>query len=165
YSITKLLTHGTLVIEAAAPFLIMTPVFWRWTRPVAALLLLGLHGSIAAMTNLGIFSAAMIAYEPFLINGVQWDLMARLAPRKRRARVVFYDTDCGVCFLIARVLARLDVYRRLRLVSNRDAADVDRELLDRTILVVDSTSSMSGRRWTRGEACYQILAALPLGRL
>ena len=167
YSLTKLLTHGTLVIEAAAPFLILTPVFWRVTRPLTILLLFGLHGSIAAMVNLGIFSAAMIAYEPFLLDTVHWNLLGRLVTRKRRARVVFYDTDCGVCFLIARVLARLDVYRRLRLVSNRDAAalpaDVDRELLDRTILVMDP--DMPSRRWTRGAACYQILAALPLGRL
>jgi len=167
YGITKLLTHGTLVIEAAAPFLILTPVFWRVTRPLTILLLVGLHGSIAAMVNLGIFSAAMIAYDPFLLGTTHWNLLGRLATRKRRARVVFYDTDCGVCFLIARVLARLDVYRRLRLVSNRDAgalpADVDREMLDRTMLVMDP--DMPSRRWTRGAAGYQILAALPLGRL
>jgi predicted DCC family thiol-disulfide oxidoreductase YuxK len=175
YWVTKLLTNGTLVIEAAAPLLILTPVFWRWTRPLTVLLLFGLHGSIAAMVNLGIFSAAMIAYEPFLITSPVWDLIGRLSPRKRRARVVFYDADCGVCFLIARVLARLDVHRRLRLVSNRDRtllpADVDNGLLDQTILVVDpeTPERLSGgdpprqRRWTRGAAVYQILRALPLG--
>ena len=172
YAMTKVLTYGTLVVEAAAPFLILTPVFWRVTRPLTILLLVGLHGSIAAMVNLGIFSAAMIAFDPFLVDTVHWDLLGRLATRKRRTLTVFYDVDCGVCFLIARVLARLDVYRRLRLVSNQDAAalsthaaDVERELLDRTILVVESTPGTAGRRWTRGEACYQILAALPLGRL
>ena len=39
---------------------------------------------------------------------------------------------------------------------------VDRELLDRTILVVDPARD---RRWTRADAFAQILAALPLGRL
>ena len=29
YAVTKLLTYGTLVVEAAAPFLMLTPVFWR----------------------------------------------------------------------------------------------------------------------------------------
>ena len=174
--VTKLLTHGTLVIEAAAPLLVLTPVFWRWTRPLTVVFLAGLHGSIAAMVNLGIFSAAMIAYEPFLITTPVWELLGRLAQRKRRARVVFYDTDCGVCFLIARVLARLDAHRRLRLVSNRDEealrllanrdttalpADVDAGLLDKTILVIDPDAPE--RRWTRGAACYQILRALPLG--
>ena len=141
YGVTELLTRGTLVVEAVVPFLVLTPVFWRWTRPLALVLLVGLHGSIAAMVNLGIFSAAMIAYDPFLLDTAQWQLFGRLVPRKRRARVVFYDADCGVCFFIARVLARLDVFRRLRMVSNQDRtalpADVDSELLDRTLLVVD----------------------------
>jgi predicted DCC family thiol-disulfide oxidoreductase YuxK len=167
YVVTKLLTYGTLVIEASAPLLVLTPVFWRWTRPLLIPLLFGLHFSIAAMVNLGIFSAAMIAYEPFLVTAPVWELLGRLVPRKRRARIVFYDVDCGVCFLIARVLARLDVFRRLRLVSNRDTsilpADVDRDLLDRTMLVVDPDKP--SRRWTRGAALFQILAALPFGRL
>jgi predicted DCC family thiol-disulfide oxidoreductase YuxK len=170
---TWVLSKATLVIEAAAPFLILTPVFWRVTRPLTIALLVGLHTNIAAMVNLGIFSAAMIAYDPWLLDTVHWDLLARLVPRKRRARVVFYDTDCGVCFWIARVLARLDVHRRLRLLSNRDTAalpaDVDRELLDRTILVIDPNSPISptapGRRWTRGAACAEILRALPFGGL
>src|SRR5262245_58162195 len=167
YWVTKLLSRGTLVVEAAVPFLVLTPIFWRWTRPLALVLLVGLHTSIASMVNLGIFSAAMIAYDPFLIDRVHWELLGRMVPRKRRARVVFYDVDCGVCFFLARVMARLDVHRRLRMVSNRDAAalpaDVDRELLDRTVLVIDPDAPK--RRWTRADAYYQILAALPFGRL
>ena len=174
YKVTELLSRGTLVVEAAAPFLILTPVFWRWTRPLAILLLFGLHTSIAAMVNLGIFSAAMIAYEPFLLDTVQWQLFGRLVPRKRRARVVYYDTDCGVCFLIARVLARLDVHRRLSFVSSRKAAalDVDREVFDRTIVVVDPEeparepgTGRAARVWTRADACAEILRALPFGGL
>jgi predicted DCC family thiol-disulfide oxidoreductase YuxK len=165
--VTKLLTHGTLVVEKAVPFLVLTPIFWRWTRPLALVLLVGLHTSIAGMVNLGIFSAAMIAYDPFLLDRVHWEWFGRLVPRTRRARVVFYDVDCGVCFLIARVLARLDVQRRLRFVSNQDAAalpaDVDRELLDKTILVIDPEAP--ARRWTRADACAEIFRALPFGGL
>ena len=68
-------------------------------KTIAGLLLLvGLHGSIAAMVNLGIFSAAMIAFDPFLLDTVHWNLLGRLATRKRWTRTVFYDVDCGVCF-------------------------------------------------------------------
>ena len=172
YVVTKLLTHGTLVVEASVPFLVLTPIFWRWTRPLALVLLVGLHGSIAAMVNLGIFSAAMIAYDPFLMNAEQWVLLARFVPRKRRARVVFYDTDCGVCFLFSRLLARMDVYRRLTFVSNRNTAglDVDPALLEKTVLVIDPEGPMrepgtysASRRWTRADACIEILRALPFG--
>jgi len=165
YVVTKLLTLGTLVVEAAVPFLVLTPVFWRVTRPLALVLLVGLHGSIAAMVNLGIFSAAMIAYDPFLLDTSTWGLFNRLVPKKRRARVVFYDVDCGVCFFIARVLARLDVRGRLKLVSNRDRtlmpADFDTELLEKTILVIDPENP--SRRWARGGAVAEILRALPFG--
>ncbi len=170
YVMTKLLTVGTLVVEASIPLLVLTPVFWRITRPLAIVLLVGLHGSIAAMVNLGIFSAAMIAYDPFLLDTVHWQLLDRLTPRRRRARVVFYDVDCGVCFWLARVLARLDVNRRLRLLPNDDTealakyvGDWDPNLLDRTLLVVDPETP--SRRWTRADAVAEVLAALPFGRL
>ncbi len=166
FSFTELLTRGTLVLEASAPILVLTPIFWRWTRFVAALLLVSLHVGIALVVNLGIFSAAMLAFQPFLITEAQWRLGERWVPRRGRARTVFYDADCGVCTLAVRVLARMDVHRRLRWTSNRDPAalpaGVDPSLLDTTILVVDPTRD---RRWTRSDAFAEIFGALPLGRL
>jgi predicted DCC family thiol-disulfide oxidoreductase YuxK len=167
YLFTKLLSKGTLVIEASAPFLILSPFFWRWTRFLAVLLVFGLHVGITAMVNLGIFSYAMMAFEPFLLTEAQWSLFARLVPTRGRARTVFYDVDCGVCWAVIRVLARMDVHRRLRFVPNTDTAElpagVDAELLQRTILVVDPQAR--DRRWTRADAFAEMLAALPLGRL
>jgi len=169
FSLTKLMTRGTLIVEAAAPFLVLSPIWWPWTRLVAVVLLAGLHISIGMLTNLGIFSAAMLAFYPFLIDGAVWQLGSRLLVRRRgRARIVFYDVDCGICFFTARVVARMDVLGRMRWLSNRDpaalaAAGVDAELLDRTILVVDGDDPT--RRWTRSDAFAEIFGALPLGRL
>jgi predicted DCC family thiol-disulfide oxidoreductase YuxK len=166
FIVTKMLTEGTLVIEASAAFLILSPIFWRWTRFIAAVLVFGLHAGIAAMVNLGIFSYAMISFEPFLVTEAQWALLAKLVPTRGRARTVFYDVDCGVCWAVIRVLARMDAHKRLRFVPNTDTAafpaGVDAALLDRTILVVDPARD---RRWTRAEAFAEIFAALPLGRL
>ena len=58
YALTRFLSEATLVIECAAAFLVLIPIFWRWTRFVAALLLVGLHGGIALLVNLGLFSAS-----------------------------------------------------------------------------------------------------------
>jgi predicted DCC family thiol-disulfide oxidoreductase YuxK len=164
FAVTKALTVGTLVVEAAIPFLILAPVFWRWTRFIAILALFGLHASIALLVNLGIFSAAMIAFQPFLFTEAQWTVFARLVPRRGRRRTVFYDADCGICFWTVRILARMDVHRRLVWISNREAAalpaGVDPELLQRTILVLDPER---GRRYTRAEGFAQIFKALPLG--
>jgi predicted DCC family thiol-disulfide oxidoreductase YuxK len=169
FSFTKLLTYGTLVVEASAPILILTPILWRWTRFVAALLLVGLHTSIALCTNLGIFSFAMLAFQPFLLTEAQWRLLGRRVPRRSRARTVFYDADCGICTLVIRVLARMDTHRRLRFLANRDLAalpaGVDPRLLEQTILVVDpDLPDAPKRRWTRSDAFAEIFGALPLGR-
>jgi predicted DCC family thiol-disulfide oxidoreductase YuxK len=165
FSVTKLLTYGTLVVEASAPILVLTPIFWRWTRFIAALLLVGLHTSIALVVNLGIFSAAMLAFQPFLLTEAQWRLFARMVPRRGRARTVFYDADCGICALVVRVLARMDTHRRLRWLSNRELtalpAGFEPARLDQTILVVDPARD---RRWTRADAFAEILGALPFGR-
>jgi hypothetical protein len=82
FAVTKSLTYGTLFIEAAAPCLILAPVFRRWTRLVAVVLLVGLHGGIALLANLGIFSAAMFTFLPFLVEGVHWDWLERKWPRR-----------------------------------------------------------------------------------
>ena len=154
------------MIEASAAFLVLSPIFWRWTRFLAALLLVGLHGGIALLVNLGVFSAAMIAFQPFLLTEAQWKLFARLVPRRGRARTVFYDADCGVCWAVVRVLARLDVHGRLRWLPNSDRAElpagIEPALLAQSILVVDPQRD---RRWTRAEAFAEILGALPFGRL
>jgi predicted DCC family thiol-disulfide oxidoreductase YuxK len=160
------LSKGTLVVECAAPFLIMSPVLRDWTRGIAIVLLAGLHTGIALVVNVGVFSGSMMAYYPLLITEGHWRLLNRLVPRRGRRRTVYFDASCGVCFQIVRVLARMDVHRRLTWVSNLDAAalpaDVPPELLERTILVVDPERN---RRWTRSDAFAQIFGALPLGRL
>jgi predicted DCC family thiol-disulfide oxidoreductase YuxK len=166
YVVWYTLTKATLVIEGAAPFLLLFPTARTFTRSVAILTLFGLHLGIALLVNVGIFSWSMIAYYPLLLTAGHWELFKKLVPARGRPRTVFYDASCGVCFQIIRVLARMDTHRRLTWISNQDLkalpADVPPELLERTILVVDPATN---RRWTRSDAFAQIFGALPLGRL
>ena len=164
FALTKALTYGTLVIEAAAPFLILSPVLRPYCRTLAIFLLTGLHGSIAVLVNLGIFSPAMISYYPFLLDAAVWDALKKL--ERPRRRTVFYDAGCGVCFQIVRVLARLDARGALRFVPNDDTAahpaSVEPELFERTVVVLDPRT---GRVTTRAEAIADVLASLPGGML
>jgi predicted DCC family thiol-disulfide oxidoreductase YuxK len=168
FALWKALTHGTLILESSMPFLLLAPVLRHWTRGLAIVVLTGFHGGIALLVNLGIFSPAMIAYYPLLLTDAHWRVIGRFVPTRGRRRTVYYDAGCGVCFQIVRVLARLDVHRRLTWVSNQDRAalpaDVPPELLERTILVIDRDRERD-RRWTRSDAFAQIFGALPLGRL
>ncbi len=166
FVVTKGMTFATLGIEAAAPVLVLSPFLWRQLRVLAVFLLSGLHIWIALLVNVGIFSAAMLTYYPLLLDGSVWDGLARFVPMRRRRRRVIYDAGCGVCFQIVRVLARMDVFRRLTWVANDDASafppGVDAALVEQTIVVVDPET---GRWSTRADAFAQVFGALPFGRL
>jgi predicted DCC family thiol-disulfide oxidoreductase YuxK len=166
FEATKAMTYATLGIEAAAPALILSPFLWRPLRVIAVLLLSSLHLGIALLVNVGIFSAAMMAFYPLLIDGSVWDALGAFFSRRGRRRRVLYDAGCGVCFQVVRVLARMDVLKRLTWIPNDEATalppGVDSALLERTIVLIDAET---GRWWTRADAFSRIFAALPLGSL
>lgn len=74
---------------------------------------------------------------------------------------VLYDADCGVCTQTARVLARFDTRRRLRLVSLQTAALPGlppREELVRALHAVDG----SGRSFVGAAAAVEVARHVPL---
>jgi predicted DCC family thiol-disulfide oxidoreductase YuxK len=166
-ALSRVLSYSALATESLLPLLILSPIQRQWTRRAAVLAIIGLHIGFQSFINLGVFSWTMIGYTPFLLTASEWTLFARLAARSRRQLTLYFDAGCGVCFQIARVLARLDVHQRIRIVSSAEippgpqTADLSPELLDRTIVVIDET----GRRTTRADAVAQLLRALPLGLL
>jgi predicted DCC family thiol-disulfide oxidoreductase YuxK len=163
--LSRVMSWSALATESVLPILILSPVARVWTRRAAVLAVIGLHVGFQTFINLGIFSWTMIGYTPFLLMAAEWELFAGLAARSRRRLTVYFDAGCGVCFQIARVIARLDVFERIRLVSSAEvpagAEGLPPELLERTIVAVDER----GRRTTRADAVAQILRALPLGIL
>ena len=164
--LSRVLSWAALATEGALPALLLLPIQRVWTRRAAILAVIGLHLGFQCFINLGVFSWAMIGYTPFLLTAADWSLFTRIAARRGRRVVAYFDADCGVCFQIARVMARLDVLGRVRFVSSADVPagmeGVSPELLARTIVVVDETT---GARSTRADGVAQILRAIPLGWL
>jgi predicted DCC family thiol-disulfide oxidoreductase YuxK len=164
--LSRVLSWAALATEGALPALLLLPIQRVWTRRAAILAIIGLHLGFQCFINLGVFSWAMIGYTPFLLTAADWSLFTRIAARRVRRVVAYFDAGCGVCFQIARVIARLDVLGRVRFVSSAEIPagleGVSPELLARTIVVVDETT---GRRSTRADGVAQILRALPLGWL
>jgi predicted DCC family thiol-disulfide oxidoreductase YuxK len=166
-ALSRVLSYAALATESVLPVLILSP-FWRtWTRRAAVLAIIGLHIGFQTFINLGVFSWTMMGYTPFLLTASEWTLFARIAAGSRRRLTLYFDAGCGVCFQIARVLARLDLFERIRFVSSAEVSPdaqpigLSPELLARTIVVVDE----AGRRTTRADAVAQVLRALPLGVL
>ena len=161
--LSKVMSYAALATEASLPWLILSPFRRVWTRRMAILAIIGLHTGFQMFLNLGIFSWAMIGYAPFLLTAADWELFARIARRSQRRVTAYFDADCGVCFQIARVLARMDLLQRVRWVSSAEVpedAKLSPELLERTVVAVDERT---GRRATRADGMALILRALPLG--
>jgi predicted DCC family thiol-disulfide oxidoreductase YuxK len=164
-ALSRVLSWAALATEASMPVLIIAPVKRVWLRRLAILACLGLHIGFQLFINLGIFSFVMVAFTPYLLSPADWELFARWARRRARPLTVYFDAGCGVCFQVARVLARLDPLARLTFRSSDDEAarpkGVTTDLMARTIVVVDETGAVT----TRADGMARILRALPGGLL
>ena len=160
--LSRFVIWSALAMEAALVLCLASPWRWKQSRRVALLLAIGFHAGIAVFLNLGMFSFYILGFFCVLITDEDWRLLARwFGPSSKRARIVYFDAGCGVCFALARWLARMDVFGLLTLRAN-DSEDrpsnLPSELIERTIVVDDP---VNGGRRTETAAFGQIFKALP----
>ncbi|MEO7330787.1 MAG: DCC1-like thiol-disulfide oxidoreductase family protein [Minicystis sp.] len=172
------LTHLLYAAGWAIPLLIFVPFVARWTRGLAIALGL-IHGlTLGLFFTFGLYGWTLAAATALLVPTETWERFER-TPRASRRRTVIYDTDCGVCLWICRLLLRLDLRGHLTFQGNDDvekvlrrndkgkieAADAPKELTAElvlgTVVVVDG----AGRVTTKSHAVSQAIQALPLGFL
>lgn len=99
------MTWGALAIEITIPVLLLSPLAQRACRWGAAALILALHTGFALLLNLGIFSAAMMAFTPNLLLAADWDKFDRWL--QRRSPMLFGQGLATLGQLVARVDAYL----------------------------------------------------------
>jgi predicted DCC family thiol-disulfide oxidoreductase YuxK len=160
--ILKALTMTTIVVETVGAVLVFSPFFPAWTRGLAIALMPGLHLGFALCINLGPFSYAMALFFALLVHEKHWALAYRVLSRSTQRRAVYYDADCGICFLIARVLARMDLLNKLELKPNSAElpAGIAPERAQATLIVQNLDT---GKVYERAAAVAQTLRGLPLG--
>jgi predicted DCC family thiol-disulfide oxidoreductase YuxK len=158
------LTHATIAIELTGALLILSPIWPHRTRLVALLGLPLLHLGFALCLNLGTFSYVMASLFPIFVAPEHWQWMKRNAMARGPRLFCFFDAECGVCFQIARVLARLDVLDRIEFVASRESErlppGVTPELVTQTLVTQDRTT---GEVYTRAHAVAACCRALPFG--
>lgn len=154
---------ATLAVEGVAPLLLLSPLWTRALRRLAIALLVPMHLLFRLALSIGSFSYAMGSFFALLVSAADWEAMKRALARRTDARTVWFDSDCGICFLTVRILARLDAFGRLEIVSNQRTdrlpdgigpADVQTTVVVRN----DATSAV----FTRSAAVAEALRALPL---
>jgi predicted DCC family thiol-disulfide oxidoreductase YuxK len=162
FGVFALLTRATLVVEGVLGFILLVPFGYKWLRRVAFLLALGLHGNIALLSRLGPFSYVMVMFFLMLFGQEELDWLGRWFGRPKRAVTVVFDSDCGICLWLSRLLKRLDPWQRITFVGN-DADElppgVDRAVCESSVVAVDS----NGRVFTEHKAVAKALLALPFG--
>lgn len=85
YALLQALSYGAIAVEYSLPFLILSPWF-VWPRRLAIILIWSLHGGIALLSNLGVFSPTMMAFSLLLLSPSDWELIQRRAPSSARLR-------------------------------------------------------------------------------
>lgn len=159
--LSKIFTWATLAAEGAAPILLLTPVGTVWARRIAMAALPAMHVGFALFLNVGLFTPVMMCFFLLLPSSRDWEAVGRWWARRAERRTVYFDAGCGVCFQVARVLVRMDLFERLRFVPNTAALPpgITREQVERTIVVEDE----AGRRTERAHAFAAIFRSIPGG--
>lgn len=159
------MTYMTLFIEASGPILIFFPFFTRWVRWFYFSLFVGFHLCIGLFMEIGMFSWAMIAADVLLFTGAEIDFISNWVKRScGKPITVVYDSACGFCHQVARILTRLDVYKKITWYGNDWQDHPDKELLNHrqdTILVffADNPEKMM----MKSTAFFHILNKIPFG--
>jgi len=156
------LTHVYRLSQIALGVLILVPIVY--VRRAAIALLVGFHLVSQALFDVGPYDLAVLAAAPILLSSRDWDALKTLYARQKRARIVYFDADCGVCLMICRWLVRFDALGRLTFAANatQDAPPEVKAAAAETVVVRDVKS---GRTFTKSRALAAILASLPLGGL
>lgn len=158
--LSPVFTKLTVWVEGIMALLAVSPVFQRQARVALFALAVVLHLGIALFLTLGPFSYAMIALTMLLLPQSVFDAGAAWLGRRRVACEVVYDGSDPGLHLVARVLARLDVFQAIAFTDSRDAAaPTDRP-----------SASFAARRdvgsWMVGSAAIVLaMRSLPAGGL
>lgn len=148
------LTWAVLITEAFILMLILAPQGRRITRPLAMVLMTGLHGSFGVMMRLGPFSWFMICWSFLFPQPEHWDIANRWYSKRSRSWLVVYDKRSPLAFFLCRLFARLDNCERLRF------AESDGE----SAPLVAVRDEQTGEQIVDRAALEAILRALPGGR-
>jgi hypothetical protein len=113
FAATRVLSWSVLVVEGLIVVLIFWPHGRRYTRPLAQILIVGLHTTFGVMMQLGPFSWFMIGWSTILLCAVQWEALERVF-RRLPGVEVSVDRRSGLGRWLGRLIALGDGPRHVR---------------------------------------------------
>ena len=158
----KQLTFGSRVAEIAIGVLVLVPLVV--VRRIALVSMVLFHLASRALFRVGPYDLAVLGAAPILLSSRDWTAMRSWYARRKRALVVYFDADCGICLMICRWLVRFDTLELLTFAANSsDDAPADvKAAAAETVVVRDEKGN---RTFTKSRAMAEIAASIPFGGL
>lgn len=175
-AILSIWTRLLYAAEWGIPALLLVPVGFRITRTSAAVLSVFYALTLGVLFSFGLYAWSLLAASALLLPREFWERIEGV-PRASRLVTVVYDTDCGVCLWLSRLLKRLDLRHHLTFQGNDDVSEifvagkagaVERApapagLTPELVLGTVVVATPDGRIFTRSHAVSRVFASLPLG--
>lgn len=116
-ALLKAADFGTLAVEATICVFIASPFARRLTRPLAMLLMVGLHTTLGTFMRLGPFSWFLIVWSTLLLLPIHYERLARRDTARARPCELGVDSTNPFAMAFGRVVARLDHHARVSFVE------------------------------------------------
>lgn len=167
YEMKELLTRATLLIELSVPILIFIPIFTKQIRRVCFVVLFGFHLSIGLFMDIGAFSWIMIAVDSLLLSDLDINIIKKVFNKLHGKPItLIYDSDCGFCHHIVRVIKRFDAFGKITFYGNEwvnnDNSEID-DIRKESILVFKNNNPP--KIYSHHRAFFILINCLPLGFL
>ena len=139
YEFKQYLTKMTLLIELCVPFVIFIPIFTKYIRTLCFIILFSFHLCIGLFMDIGSFSWIMIAANSLLLSSLDINIVKNILSKIHgKSLTLIYDSDCGFCHQIVRIIKRLDVFGKITIYGNDWENKIDdkyEDLRSKSILV------------------------------
>ncbi len=114
---------AVLAVEAIIFACIVWPRARLYTRPLAIVLMAGLHATLGVFMRLGPFSWFLIGWSTLLLLPVHWQRWSAYWDRKSSPIIVAIDDERPISLTWGRILRGLDGAGRIRFVRSRTRLD------------------------------------------
>jgi len=163
--ISQFFTYTTMGIQDLAPFLLFIPFYSRILRCIFMFCYIMFHSIIRLAVKVGLFSYIMMSTYILLIDRKTLDKIKLwfLNRYKKNQYILFYDSDCGFCHYIVRIIKRLDIFSRLTFADStyKEKIPLDyKELLIQSAILYDPKKD---KLWLKHEAFGKVLLLIPFG--
>jgi predicted DCC family thiol-disulfide oxidoreductase YuxK len=159
-TVMKIMTFGSLGLEAFGPFLFFIPVYTDVFRLIGALSFIFFHLGLSASMHLGPFPWVGITTAIALLPPLFWNLLEKwLVKRTAGYITIYYDSECGFC---KKTVTYLQTFFILPYAKIRPAAEDDSIFSDmvqqNSWIVVDN----EGTRHYKFAGVIAVVAASPI---